>query len=218
MNKYIFLIIIAFSFSNIFGTEKHHKHGSHGNPASLGAYIKMLDDPSRDIWQRPLEVFKAIGLKEGETLCDIGAGPGYMSFKAAKIVGENGHVFSTDVEVEMTKTLKENIEKNKIRNISPILGLYDNPLLPPVSCDYILIVNTYHHFSDRITYIKNLKRYLSPKGKVVNIDFHKKELPIGPKIERKISQEDFRKEAKLAGYTDIKEHTFLEYQYFFELK
>lgn len=215
--KYLITALFLLSLS-AFGNEHSHKKHNHGNPSDMGSYIKKLQDPERDEWQKPDEVFKAMGLKEGDKLCDIGAGPGYLSLKAAKFVGESGHVFSVDVENQMIQVLSDNIKESKLKNLSPILGLYDNPLLPPKTCDYILIVNTYHHFADRVGYLKVLKRALAPSGKLINIDFHKKDLPIGPKVTHKISEEDFLKEASLAGYQMVRRHDFLKYQYFFELR
>ena len=38
------------------------------------AYIAMLDDPARDAHLKPHEVVMSLGLEEGETIADIGAG------------------------------------------------------------------------------------------------------------------------------------------------
>jgi hypothetical protein len=59
-----------------------------------------------------------------------------------------------------------------------------------------------------------MKKQLKPGGQVVMIDFHKKELPVGPPADMKISREDLLKQMEGAGYRLAKEHTFLPYQYF----
>jgi hypothetical protein len=46
------------------------------------------------------------------------------------------------------------------------------------------------------------------------IDFHKKELPVGPPMQMKIAREDVIKEMEANGFRLAKEHTFLPYQYF----
>ena len=53
--------------------EMHHLHG---DPA---AYIASLDDPARDAYQKPDEVLKALALRPGEVVADIGAGSGYFT-------------------------------------------------------------------------------------------------------------------------------------------
>ena len=51
----------------------HHRHG---DPM---AYIASLDDPARDAYQKPDEVLKALALRPGEVVADIGAGSGYFA-------------------------------------------------------------------------------------------------------------------------------------------
>jgi ubiquinone/menaquinone biosynthesis C-methylase UbiE len=101
-----------------------------------------------------------------------------------------------------------------VRNVTPIFGLPDDALLPEASCDRILIVDTYHHFTDGIAYLKRLKRALRPGGRIANIDFQKRELPVGPPVDHKIAKEDFVAQAERAGLAPVAEPTFLPYQYF----
>jgi hypothetical protein len=46
------------------------------------------------------------------------------------------------------------------------------------------------------------------------IDFHKKDLPVGPPMQMKIAREDLIKQMESNGFRLMKEHTFLPYQYF----
>ncbi|HET7099616.1 MAG TPA: SAM-dependent methyltransferase, partial [Terriglobia bacterium] len=73
---------------------------------------------------------------------------------------------------------------------------------------------TLHHISDRATYFPLLLRALKPDGRLVNIDFHKRSLPVGPPVEMKISQAEMVREAEAAGFHLIRQHDFLQYQYF----
>lgn len=193
-------------------------HGQHGNPADLDAYLARMEEPERAQWQKPDEVVAALQLKPGQVACDIGAGPGYFSLRLARAVGEPGHVFAVDVEPRILEALRKRIESSKVKNISPVLSLADDPLLPPGACDLILVVDTYHHFPDGPAYLRRLARALRPGGKLVNIDFQKRELPVGPPLEHKVSREAFLKDAKAAGLKPVAEHAFLPYQYFLVLQ
>ena len=86
--------------------------------------------------------------------------------------------------------------------------------LPPGACDLILIVDTYHHIDDRLEYFGRMKDALSPSGRIVVIDFHKRELPVGPPLEHKLSRDFVVDEMKQAGYRLADEKTFLPYSYF----
>jgi len=60
--------------------------------------------------------------------------------------------------------------------------LDDDPLLPAACCDLALVVNTYHHFPDGPAYLRKLARTLRPGGRLANIDFHRRETPVGPPV------------------------------------
>ena len=200
------------------GAAHGQHHGRHGNPEDLEAYIAKLEDPSRDAWQKPDEVLHALALAPGATACDIGAGPGYFALRMARVVGPKGHVFAVDVEARILERLREHLAGAGARNVTPVLALGGDPLLPPASCDLILVVDTFHHFPDGVAYLRRLTEALRPGGRLVNIDFHKRELPVGPPLEHKVARDDFLAQAKRAGLDLFEEQTFLPYQYFLVLR
>lgn len=177
-----------------------------------------MEDPSRDAWQKPDEVVRALGLHVGATACDIGAGPGYFSLRLAHAVGKKGHVFAVDVEPRMLDALRQRIAKAKALNVTPVLALDGDPLLPPAACDLVLIVDTFHHFPDGVAYLERLSAALKPGGRIVNIDFHRRDLPVGPPLEHKVAREAFLAQAQKAGLVVVDEPTFLPYQYFFVMR
>jgi predicted methyltransferase len=188
--------------------------GKYGNPQDLDAYIQALSSPERDAWQKPDQVVAALGLAKGQTACDIGSGPGYFTLRLARAVGPQGFVYAIDVEARMLQALRERLEKVRLRNVAPVLAVADDPLLPPGACDLILVVDTYHHFPERTAYLARLRHSLKPKGRIVNIDYHKKPTPTGPPLDHRVARETFLSEAKGAGLSLAGEQTFLPYQYF----
>ena len=195
----------------------HGRHGNHGNPEDLDSYVARMEDPSRAEWQKPDEVLRALALTPGQVACDVGAGPGYFAFPVARAVGPKGGVYAVDVEPRMVVALRKRLRENGLRNVTPVLALEDDPLLPPAACDLILIVDTYHHFPDGPAYLRRLVRSLRPGGRIVNIDFHKRELPVGPPPPHKLTREEFLAQAEAAGLSLVQEHAFLPYQYFLVL-
>lgn len=192
----------------------HGEGDRHGNPSDIDGYVAHLESPSRAAWQKPDEVVAALGLKRGDTACDIGAGPGYFSLRLARAVAPEGHVFAVDVEPRILDALRERIGTAQAWNVTPVLALADDPLLPASLCDVILIVDTYHHFPDGPAYLRRLARSLRRDGRIVNIDYHKRSTPVGPALAHRVSREDFLKDAELAGLATAAEETFLPYQYF----
>jgi ubiquinone/menaquinone biosynthesis C-methylase UbiE len=192
-----------------------HKHGKHGNPEDVDSYIARMEEPERAEWQKPDQVLKALGLAPGQVVCDIGAGPGYFALRAARIASQ---VFAVDVEPRILQALQKRVANSGLRNVTPVLGLDDDPLVPERACDLVLVLNTYHHFPDGPAYLRRLVRSLRPGGRIANIDFHPRELPVGPPVAHKISRDDFLADAQAAGLALAEEHDFLPYQYFLVLR
>ncbi|MBI3107073.1 MAG: class I SAM-dependent methyltransferase [Candidatus Rokubacteria bacterium] len=198
---------------------RHDRHrGRHGNPADLDAYIVRLEDPARDEWQRPDVVVAALGLRRGQTVGEIGGGPGYWSLRLARKVGPAGRVYAVDVEPRLLEVLRQRLEERKVGNVTPVLGLPGDPLLPAASCDLVLLVNAYHHLPDGPAYLRRLARALRRGGRIVNVDFHKRETPVGPPVEERVSREEFLVGARRAGLVPVAEQGFLPHQYCVTLK
>jgi SAM-dependent methyltransferase len=188
------------------------------NPRDIPGYIAAQEEPGRDRWQKPDQVLQALAIHPGQTVCDIGAGPGYFSLRLARVVGPRGRVFAVDVEPQVLDALRARIEKQVVENITPVLALGDNSLLPLETCDLILIVDTYHHFPNRPAYLRRLVRVLKPAGRIANIDFQKRPTPIGPPMEHRVAREEFLRDAAAAGLKVEQEPTFLDNQYFIVLR
>jgi ubiquinone/menaquinone biosynthesis C-methylase UbiE len=184
------------------------------NPKDLDGYIAAQEAPSRAAWQKPEEVLDALAIAPGQTVCDIGAGPGYFALRAAKRVGAAGRVFAVDVEPRILDALRARIETAAVRNITPVLALAADPLLPPRGCDVVLIVDAYHHFPDRPHYLARLAALLRPGGRLADVDWDKRPSDFGPPLEHRVAREDFLADAAKAGLRVVSEPKFLPYQYF----
>jgi ubiquinone/menaquinone biosynthesis C-methylase UbiE len=186
-------------------------HDHYGNPDHLRDYIERMEGPDRAEWQKPDEVVAALSLRPADTVAEIGAGPGYFSLRIARRVE---HVFAVEADPRMLPVLRDRIAVSGVRNVTPVFALQEDPLLPPRSCDLILMVNTFHHMPSPVEYLRRTSRALKSGGRVVNVDFHEGELPVGPEPAHKISREQFVRTAGEAGLALAGEETFLPYQYF----
>jgi ubiquinone/menaquinone biosynthesis C-methylase UbiE len=195
----------------------HAHFDRHRNPADFERYLEKLEGPDREAWQKPDRLIAAFGLRPGDVACDVGAGPGYLALRMARAVGTGGAVYAIDVEPRMVDALRRRARVAGMKNIRTILSEPGRGALPPRRCHLILIVNTFHHFPDGAAYLRRLASRLVPGGRIVVVDFHRRELPVGPPIEHKVSRADFLAVAREAGLERIRERRFLPYQYFVEL-
>jgi ubiquinone/menaquinone biosynthesis C-methylase UbiE len=187
--------------------------GAHGNPRDFKLMLGRLEDPGRARWQRPDRLVRALALRPGQRVAEIGAGSGYFVRRLARVVGSRGRVYAVDAEPKMLAVLAEELRRRRLGNVTPVLGLDGDPLLPERSLDLILVVNTYHHFAGGPRYLRRLRRLLRPGGRIVNVDFHRRETPVGPPVERRVAREKFLADARRAGLRVVREETFLPYQY-----
>jgi ubiquinone/menaquinone biosynthesis C-methylase UbiE len=191
--------------------DEHQMQRLHNDPK---AYLGALEDPKRDAYQKPHEVLAALKLKPGEVIADIGAGSGYFTFRLAHNVGEKGKVYAVDVSPDMILHINRRIRATQANNIVSILADPEDPLLPDQSVNRFFICDVWHHVENPKKYLSLMKKMLRPGGEVVLIDFHKKELPVGPPPQMKIAREDLIQQMQSNGFRLTKEHTFLPYQYF----
>ena len=186
----------------------------HFLPETHSNYIHALEDPKRVTWQQPDQVIEKLDLKPGMAVADLGAGSGYFTMKLADAVGPKGVVYAIDIDQGMLDYISQRMKADKETNIKLVLAAPHDPKLANASVDLIFICDTLHHIPERPTYYPLLMRALRPGGRLVNIDFLKKPLPLGPPPAQKIDKDDMIAEAKAGGFRLIKEFDFLQYQYF----
>lgn len=191
--------------------DQQQMHRLHNDPA---AYIGALEDPKRDSYQKPHEVLTALKIRPGEVIADIGAGSGYFTFRLSHFVGAKGKVYAVDVSPEMILHINRRIRDLKATNVITVLADPDDPLLPENSINRFFFSESWHHIENQSKYLALMKKLLKPGGEIVMIDFQKKELPIGPPMQMKISREDLIKQMQTNGFRLTQEYTFLPYQYF----
>ncbi|MBZ5619710.1 MAG: class I SAM-dependent methyltransferase [Acidobacteriia bacterium] len=180
-----------------------HQH----HPPSSDEYAKVLEDPSRDEWQKPHEVVMALGLKSTDAIADIGAGTGYF---ARRFTHHAGKVYAVDIDQKLLAIA----EKDAPANLKTVLSAPDDPRLPEGSVDIIFFCDVLHHIENRAAYYPKLAKALKPGGRIVVIEFYKKDLPIGPPPSMKLSDEEVIAELRNAGFTLAKRLDILPYQYY----
>lgn len=121
----------------------------------------MFQTPLRRFQTPPEKVLKPY-LKEGMTFVDLGAGMGYFSTRAAKIVGKNGKVISVDIQQKMLDILMQNAKKAKVADIiEPHLSQPDNINLN-AEADFALAMWMMHETPDFVEFAKQVRANLKP--------------------------------------------------------
>jgi cyclopropane fatty-acyl-phospholipid synthase-like methyltransferase len=183
---------------------------SHHSFANASDWAKRFEDPSRDAWQKPDEVFSLLELTTTMKVADIGAATGYFSVRAAKFVPQ-GHVYGVDVESSMVEYLSARAEREGLKNLTTVLATFDDAKLPePV--DVVLLVDTWHHLEQRVQYFEKLRASVKPGGRLVVIDFTRAS-SMGPPASTKSTPEEVIAELQAAHWTLLRSSTVLPEQF-----
>ena len=134
--------------------------------------LNRLDavESQRDQWQRPSDVLRALDLRPGNTVVDLGSGSGYFALKLSPAVGERGQVLTVDLRRLSLFFLWTRALLRGQHNVQVIAGEEDNPRLPIGSVDAVLVCNTYHEFSNPGLILNRVFRSLKPGGRLVVVD------------------------------------------------
>src|SRR5690606_37265526 len=85
----------------------------------LGA--PWLTRESREREEECSTLLKALNVKPGMTVCDLGCGNGFYTLKLAELVGEQGTIYAVDIQQEMLHLLHERAKQEGIAYIKPVL-------------------------------------------------------------------------------------------------
>jgi ubiquinone/menaquinone biosynthesis C-methylase UbiE len=134
-------------------------------------------DERREKWQRVDEIFASLGLREGSTVADIGAGPGFFTVRLARAVGREGRVYAVDVSESAVGALKRRVKSERLENVEVVHGATDDPRLPQGALDAVLIVNAYHEMRDHQQMLAKIRSALKPDGRLVLVEPTAKDRP-----------------------------------------
>jgi len=89
----------------------------------------MLERPERDSFQMPDEVIRALAVRPGERVADIGAGSGYFTIRLARAVGPTGTIWAIDIAQELLDYIGARAAKEGLGNIRLQKVADDDPQL-----------------------------------------------------------------------------------------
>lgn len=157
--------------------------------------ILMNEERKRELY--PLVFLRSNGLSSGMSFADIGCGPGFFTLPASEVVGSKGKVYAVDIQKEMLKELQK---RNPDRNVHVILSTENSIPVEDAVCDMVFTAFVFHEASDKPAFLQELKRLLRNNGKLLLLDWQKKEEEQGPPFEERIDILEAEELMKAAGF------------------
>lgn len=155
----------------------------------------------------------ALGIADGATVADLGAGGGWFTVRLARRVGPTGVVYAEDIQPQMIESIRRRVEREGLKNVRTVHTTATDPRLPAGEVDAVLIVDTYNELEDPVALLRNLARALAPRGRLGIVEFKSDGLGPGPSPEERVDEKRVLAAATQAGLQLVKRETFLRYQY-----
>jgi ubiquinone/menaquinone biosynthesis C-methylase UbiE len=190
-----------------------------------GVSARQLASKPADDWSARLErperiaglkldyIIASLKLKPGQTIADIGAGPGVLEVPLAQAVSPGGKVYAEDIDAGFFDRIKQKATAAKVTNVVTVLGAFTDPKLPAKDVDLVLFHDVLHHIEDRAGYLKAVATYLTPTGRIAVVELppdgsHKDE----PKLV--VTKDQVKEWMAAAGLKPIEEFDGLEGKWF----
>ena len=203
-NRLSLIVVLLLQFPCIAkpqyaATQSEHRKASTPYTGDLS----IFDSPGRDERLQINRVMDILGIAPGKNVADIGAGSGWFTVRAAKRVGDTGTVYAVDINPEAIRYINSRIRKENLRNVKPILGKPDNPLLP-ATVNAVLLLKTYHEVAEPIELLRNLRPSLAAGARVGVIDRS------GNGENHGVARDIVIREANAAGYLLLEQDDFVK--------
>ncbi len=136
----------------------------------------MFSDPSVNL--------SKLGISHGMKVVDLGAGSGFYTLEAARLVGPGGRIYAIDVQKEILERIRTTGASQNLRNIEVIWANAEKiggTKLREGIADRVIASNVLFQIEKPEEFALEIKRLLKPNGKILVIDWTAGS-PLGPKI------------------------------------
>jgi uncharacterized protein (TIGR01244 family) len=208
------LTALAFSLPT-FAQERTREPGHILKPEQAGI---LLSEMRVDL-EQPEKTLDFMGLKDGDTVVDVGCGNGFYTLRLSERVAPSGKVIAQDIQQGMHDQLVKRADDAGAKNIELILGTETDPKLPEGVADWMLLVDVYHEFSDPEAMLAGIKKALKPNGKIALLEYRAEQaddvMPAFIPRDHKMTIEEVMTEWTAAGFTLVERREFLPAQHLF---
>lgn len=126
--------------------------------------ISFVHETLYGIFRDPFKALLSAGIKEGQSVLEVGCGPGFFTIPAGRMVGDKGEVVSIDVNPVAVAHVKQKAEEENLKNIRVMEANASATGLPAESFDLVFVFGLGHAAGGIDPIWKEMYRLLRPGG------------------------------------------------------
>lgn len=133
----------------------------------------LLDNRLRRIFQNPQKILKPF-IKKGDTVIDLGCGPGFFTVEMAKMTGEHGTVIAVDIQTGMLEKVRNKIQGTEFEDVVKLHLCKQDSLELNEKADFILAFYMVHEIPDQQRFWNEIKRLMKTNTRMLIVEpyFH----------------------------------------------
>ena len=136
-------------------------------------FVRRFETESREVFAKRSAIARAVGLRPGMAVADVGAGTGIFVDFFARDVGPSGKVYAVEIAQPFVDRLRERAAARGLTQVEAVLCDERDVSLPAASVDTVFACDTYHHFEYPRSTLASIRRALRPGGTLVIVDFER---------------------------------------------
>lgn len=151
----------------------------------------------------PESNIRELGVYEGQTVIDLGAGTGAYTVLLAERVGESGRVYAVEVQKEFLTNIKNAAVDRGLKNVEVIWGDIERLGGTKVKddiADAAVVSNVLFQAEDKMGLLREVKRILKPQGKLLIVDWKDSFGNLGPTSDAVVSATVAQELAEKEGF------------------
>lgn len=136
-------------------------------------FVERFETESREVFAHRSRIARAVGLRDGMAVADVGAGTGIFVDFFARDVTKNGKVYAVEIAPKFVARLAARAKGRGMTQVETVLCTERDVNLDAASVDVVFTCDTYHHFEYPKSTLASIHRALRPGGRFVVVDFER---------------------------------------------
>jgi len=217
--RFVLLGIFCVVFSSVVVAQEQDVRPGINAPfrhPDFNTWVERFEHEGREVYDKRMQIVKALDLKPGMSIADVGAGTGLFTKLFSPAVGKQGKVFAEDISGEFIRNIQKIAKKEGLSNVIGIVGSDRDAKLPANSLDRVFVCDTYHHFEYPQHMLASIRKAMKANAQLIIVDFIKDPQHSSGWILQHVRADKHTviHEIEQAGFQLVREESFLRSNYF----